>query len=187
MEQRKKQIADAVLDLFVEHGVSFKVDDVAKRLNMSKKTIYKAYRSKEELIFLVVEAILESIAHQLEHILTHSEYDVVEKLIRVTCAFPDTNEIDYHKALKIKKDFPRAYEMFITYIEDHWELSYTLFQQAIEENRMYPMDYDIFKTIILGISKQVLESDVEDKAEFLDRCIRQSFRGLLLPDNGSVS
>ncbi len=182
MDDRKKKIIDTVLKLFMEQGAAFKMEDVAKTLKISKKTIYKDYGNKEDMIVMVVESIFEGIEHQLQTIMQNNSIDTVEKLIRVTCAFPDTKDIDYHKAIMLKDAFPRPYEMFIHYIEDNWQLNKQLFDAVVNEGRIKGLDHETFRIITLGISKQVLDMDYENKEELLDRCVRQVFEGILARD-----
>ncbi len=179
LSERQRKIATTVLDLFTEHGTSFTVDQVATQLGMSKKTIYKEYRSKEELIDLIVQVALESIAHKLETIMADPALDAKEKLIRVTCTFPDMQDIDYHKALQIQKDFPKVYKRFIDYLDTHQELSRALFDTALAEGALHLTDFQVFKTITMGISKEVLASTAENKEELLETCIRQVFAGFV--------
>jgi len=45
------RILDGALELFYKHGIkSITMDDVAKHLGMSKKTIYRFFRDKEEIV-----------------------------------------------------------------------------------------------------------------------------------------
>jgi AcrR family transcriptional regulator len=187
MDQKDKLIVDVVLDLFSAHGSTFNMDDVAKALKISKKTIYKEYGSKENLIFLVVKSVFEGIEHQLQAILANTEWNSAEKLIRITCAFPDERDIDYHRALILKKESPKAYALFIHYIEDNWQVSKRLFEQAIEEGLIKNIDHSLFRIIMLGITKQVLDVEEDNKEELLEKCVRQVFEGLFLSDNGSPS
>lgn len=180
MNSRDKQIADIVLELFIEKGPKFRMEDVASAMKISKRTIYEEYGNKEELIILVVNAIFESIENQLKRILESDQYNALEKLIHLTCAFPDVKDIDYHKAMMMKEDFPKPYEMFIHYIEDNWEISKKLFDQCIEEGLIKPSDHDVFRIVVLGITKQVLSMDDVDQEELLDKCIRMVFDGLTL-------
>ncbi len=58
MDQKKEQIADAFQKHFNHFG--FKktaVDEVAKELSISKKTIYQHFSSKEEIFYFVVSRI----------------------------------------------------------------------------------------------------------------------------------
>lgn len=43
-------MVDTVLMLFMKEGAKFKIEDVAIRMKISKKTIYKDYGNKEDLI-----------------------------------------------------------------------------------------------------------------------------------------
>lgn len=180
MDARAKTMVDTVLELFMDQGAKFKMEDVASRLGISKKTIYKEYGNKEDLIILVVRAIFESIEGQLQKVLESTEYNSLEKLIHLTCTFPDTKFVDYHKALMLKDDFPKPYDMFISYIEDNWTLSKELFDQCIHERLIKPIDHDLYRTMILGITKQVLSMKGIDQEELLEKCVRQLFEGILI-------
>ena len=180
MNERDKKVIDTMLELFMEQGPAFKMEDLAKALKISKKTIYKDYGNKEDMIVLVVKASQEAIEKQLHNIMKNDSYDTVEKLIHVTCAFPDTRDIDIYKALKLKDAFPKPYRMFISYIEDNWQLNKKLFETAVSEGRIKDIDHETFRIIALGVSKQVIETNCDDKEELLNRCIRQVFEGLLI-------
>ena len=177
--ERKKRLIRLVLELFQEKGVNFSMDAVAAGMKMSKKTIYKEYGNKEDLIVLIVNALFEGIERHLTRIIQEDGLDTVEKLIRVSCAYPDTREVDYRMALSMKKDFPKAYDRFIHYIEEHWETKEALFLQGIREGSIKPVDFKIYKTILLGTIKQVLETDAEGQDEFLEQCVRQIMSGFL--------
>ncbi len=182
MKERDKQLIEVTLDLFQEQGAKFKMVDVAQRMKMSKKTIYKEYGNKEDLIIMIVKATFEGIEHQLEKVMASDTYDSVEKLIRLSCAFPDAKDIDYHKALMLKEDFPKPYHMFIEYIEDNWNLSKVLFEEAKAEGKIKDLDHDVFRVMILGITKQVLDMVDVDQASLLETCVRQVFEGILVKD-----
>ena len=131
MNERDKQIVDVVLMLFSDKCPKFRMEDVASEMKISKRTIYEDYGNKENLIDLVIDAIFESIENQLKKILESNDYNTLEKLIHLTCAFPDVKDIDYHKAMMMKDDFPKPYERFMHYIEDNWKLSKELFDKAV--------------------------------------------------------
>ena len=47
---RREKIINAAIDEFVDKGLKFTMDDVAKRLYMSKKTLYTVFKDKEEML-----------------------------------------------------------------------------------------------------------------------------------------
>ena len=60
-EERPKQILDAALEVFGEHGLAdARLDDIAKRAGLSKGTIYLYFPNKEELFREVVRSTVVS-------------------------------------------------------------------------------------------------------------------------------
>ena len=56
-------ILDAALALIAEHGVeALRVDDVAERARVGKATIYRRYRSKDELVTATIAGLVGEIA-----------------------------------------------------------------------------------------------------------------------------
>jgi AcrR family transcriptional regulator len=47
----RNAILEGTIQVFNEKGLKFTMDDIASLLGMSKKTIYKVFRDKEELFF----------------------------------------------------------------------------------------------------------------------------------------
>jgi AcrR family transcriptional regulator len=64
-EDVRERIIRAASDRFTEEGFSsVPVEEIAAALGMSKKTFYKHFTSKEELLLVVTERILEGIHRQ---------------------------------------------------------------------------------------------------------------------------
>lgn len=62
-ERADKAILAATLDLIAAHGVNdLRIDDVAERARVGKATIYRRYRSKEELIAAAVRSLVSDIS-----------------------------------------------------------------------------------------------------------------------------
>ena len=62
-ERADRAILSAALELMAEHGVDgLRTDDVADRARVGKATIYRRYRSKEELVAAAVGALVSEIA-----------------------------------------------------------------------------------------------------------------------------
>ena len=61
-ERADRAILSAALELMAEHGVDgLRTDDVADRARVGKATIYRRYRSKEELVAAAVGALVSEI------------------------------------------------------------------------------------------------------------------------------
>ena len=62
-ERADRAILAAALELMAEHGVrDLRMDDVADRARVGKATIYRRYRSKDDLVSAAVAALVSEIA-----------------------------------------------------------------------------------------------------------------------------
>jgi AcrR family transcriptional regulator len=67
MEQQEQQIIEGALAMYLRFGIkSVTMDDVASELGMSKKTIYRFFENKAELVDRVVKHLFGSVVRQLE-------------------------------------------------------------------------------------------------------------------------
>lgn len=79
MEPKEKILA-ASFELFSRYGIkSVTMDDIARHLSMSKKTIYQFFRDKNEVVQQLMQAAVEKNMKELTHIANHSK-NVVEEL-----------------------------------------------------------------------------------------------------------
>ena len=60
----KEQILEEAMRQFNRDGFDFKMDDLAKELHISKKTIYKHFKNKEDIfhVFIAVHIFLNVVS-----------------------------------------------------------------------------------------------------------------------------
>lgn len=78
---KEKLIAESIQCL-QEEGLRFSVDSLAKRLNVSKKTIYQHFPSKEALAHALYEKYYTDAAQTVEALLAQKETDLPAALLR---------------------------------------------------------------------------------------------------------
>jgi AcrR family transcriptional regulator len=82
-----KQIIDLAITQFMTYGVkSVSMDDLATQLGMSKKTLYKFFDGKQELIDSCISDYLRQEEQLLKH-LEQTSTDAVEDMIRISQHF----------------------------------------------------------------------------------------------------
>ena len=60
MENISEKILETAGSLFLKYGVkSISMDDIARELSISKKTIYHFFKDKNEIVFLISERFLQ--------------------------------------------------------------------------------------------------------------------------------
>ncbi|MGE5679868.1 MAG: TetR/AcrR family transcriptional regulator [Bacillota bacterium] len=75
----KEKIIESARSRFIKEGFyKTSMDELAKELSMSKKTIYKYYPSKEKLIEAVVEELMHNISGKMDQILSKDESSVMK-------------------------------------------------------------------------------------------------------------
>ncbi|HVO75303.1 MAG TPA: TetR/AcrR family transcriptional regulator [Ignavibacteriaceae bacterium] len=96
MEEEKQKIFEFALDKFLKEGFyKITMDDLASQLRMSKKTIYKYFPSKDELVKETIFDFLSSRADQIKAIVDSDEnavnkfFNLVEFLGNMIIKFSD--------------------------------------------------------------------------------------------------
>ena len=112
MSQTERIILGAE-ELFLKAGIkSVTMDDVARHLGMSKKTIYQFFKDKNELVIGLVRKKIQEDEEQMEEILNKST-NVIEGMINMMkCSediFSRINPIVIHD---IQKYHPEAWKQF---------------------------------------------------------------------------
>ncbi|SOC79341.1 transcriptional regulator, TetR family [Salinimicrobium sediminis] len=71
-----------VSELFLQNGAkSLTMDDIAKELRVSKKTLYKVYESKENLLEEILEFNIEKVLFKMQH-LDENVDNAVERMFK---------------------------------------------------------------------------------------------------------
>ena len=96
-EERREQILDAAESMALQEGYRhFNLDKLARRLRMSKNTIYTCFSSKEELFFAALNRRASRIVQRLKEI-TAMEVSAEEKLYLASeCIISESGEMDSH-------------------------------------------------------------------------------------------
>lgn len=103
---------------FMQYGFSrISMDDLAIRMGMSKKTLYKYYPSKEELVKAVLELRKQRVGELMSFIETKvPKHAFGEKIVQVSQKVAEfLSEIQPHVMFDLKKSFPLIFDDFDTF------------------------------------------------------------------------
>ena len=112
---KEKIIAESI-DLFMTYGLkSVTMDDIAKHLGMSKKTIYQHFKDKEDIIIQATNEVFNAENRMMCAIEDEAE-NAVEQLYKLTIQLRETIKSTSTTALyDMKKYYPRAWEKYKDY------------------------------------------------------------------------
>ena len=119
MEIKDRIIAGAV-ELFTRYGVrSVSMDDIARQLSISKKTIYQYFKDKDEIVTMAVQAHLKREQREYDEIFECS-HDAVEELSKVcTCMRKDFKDMNPSLLFDLQKYHPNAWNVWLQFKNEH--------------------------------------------------------------------
>ncbi len=124
----KDRIVKSALNLFWRYGIkSVTMDDIAKELGISKRTIYQHYTDKEAILKMVIQGELTSQQCEMEELgeTTHNPIDqMIQATDRMRSAMSQMNPALLYD---LKKYYPEAWGLFQSY-------KYEFILRGIREN-----------------------------------------------------
>ena len=159
-DETRVRVYEAVIDAFNEKGLKFTMDDVAKRLTMSKKTLYQLFEDKEKLFLETIEYGFRQVKEEERKIIENPRLDLSEKIRRVIIVLPDKyRNVDYRKLYDLREKFPRVYREVAIRIESDWEPTLALLEQGMKEGKIRKISLPVLKAMIEGSMEHFLTGE----------------------------
>ena len=156
----KERIIKSALNLFWRYGVkSVTMDDIAKDLGISKRTIYQHYSDKEAILALVIQKEIMDQKCEMEK-LDEKAANPIEQMMYASAQMRDTLS-DMNPALlyDLKKYYPNAWELFEAYKHDYLLKSIRENLVLGIEQGFYRPDIDVEVLAVLRIEQIVMAFD----------------------------
>lgn len=112
--ETKEKILEGVEALFMKYGVrSVTMDDIARHLAISKKTLYQHFADKDDLVYKMSESFLERTFRQYEAIARDSK-NSIEELSKISvCMKHDMEHLNPSMLFDLQKYHPKAWNLWI--------------------------------------------------------------------------
>lgn len=157
----REEILGATLTCFNYKGLKFTMDDVAHTLGISKKTIYKEFKDKEDMTLALVDYVFDGIKEAERQIYESRELSTVEKIRRILGVLPEGyKNIDLRQLYVIRDTYPKIYRKVEQRLENGWESTIALLQQGIEEGVIRPIKIPILKMMLEASLEQFFQRDI---------------------------
>lgn len=154
----QKKIIEMAEKLFVQNGLNFTLDDIAKELHIAKKTIYKSYSSKEELLNAMVDNGFSKIQENKQKILK-SEIPYLKKLRAMMIGMPDSYTLfDFRELETLYDKYPNVYMNLQSHLESDWQPVIELIEEGIEKGKLNEISIPILKIIITSTIESFLST-----------------------------
>ena len=132
--QQLNQILEEGFDSVAETGVrAFTVESLAKRLAMSKKTIYKFFPTKENLIRSIMQFVFTQINSTFKRVMADESNPAVQfiKIMETITKF--AGKAPLNKIAELKSLYPDIWKEIESFRLSHQEDFYTILYNAQEQ------------------------------------------------------
>ena len=177
-KQQLNQILEGGFDSVVDTGVrAFTVESLAKRLAMSKKTIYKFFPTKENLIRSIMRFVFTQIDAAFNKVMVDEPNPAVQfiKIMETIAKFAGRVPVD--KIAELKSLHPESWKEIESFRLSHQDDFYTILHDA-QERGLARDDINMRATSIIYIN--IINSTFQPEF-FLknDLPIRETIRGFV--------
>lgn len=172
-----------------KHGLKFTMDDIASQLGMSKKTLYKLFRSKNDLITAVVQALLQ-VALATEEKVMQADVPLSQKISNFLLSdmedFPHPSSL---MARDIHNHHPEAFRLLSDFAAKRTERLSKLLEQGIKEGLIAPVPTGFVGELLGSTAETIIRNKMAEKhhltlQESMKITIQLIMRGLLtLPED----
>jgi AcrR family transcriptional regulator len=150
----------ATIEEINENGIKFTMAELAKRLAVSKSTLYEHFANKEELIGTVVDSLLENVRQQAEEIV-NSDLNIKEKVKALLLTEPNLSGLTSSSrfVFDLKRYLPEVWKRCDECREYSWKRVEALLDQGITTGYFRPIDLAIAKVIYNATINELLHEN----------------------------
>lgn len=157
--QVQKKILDTATELFRRKGLKFTMQDVAEEMHVAKKTIYKLYPSKEELLLDLVDNGFDRIQEVKREVL-ESDLPLKDKISSALIAMPDNyRTLDFRRLKGIEEKYPDVSSRIAERLGSEWEQIIEVINEGIEKGLVNPVSIPVLKQIVTSSIDSFMYSD----------------------------
>ncbi len=158
MELRER-IIGAATELFRRSGLRFTVQEVAAALNISKKTIYTVYSSKEALLVDMIDSSFAEI-HRKKAELAAADAPIEERIRAVIVALPEQYAaMDLRLLDELWEKYPAAAKRVREHLETNWEPTIALLEEGMSDGRIRRVPIPVLRQMIVASIEYFLSDE----------------------------
>lgn len=169
-------IDDRILEkaevLFMQYGVrSVTMDDIARALSISKKTIYQHFKDKDAIVLRVAERIFAK-ERQIMNRMHNQGENVIHEMVLISKYLREhVSTINPSALFDLKKFYKEAWDVFLIFKQEWLQLIEETMRKGVAEGyfrpEINPKILSIFRseTITLSFDQQLFPRDQFDPQE----------------------
>lgn len=157
----RESILEGTIAVFNQKGLKFTMDDIARQLGMSKKTIYTVFADKESLFLDMVDYLFDSIKDSERQVMEDESLNTLEKVRKIMGVLPEGYQnIDFRQLYPLKEKYPSTYAKVQERLETGWETTIALLEQGMSEGVIRQVEIPLVKLMLEAALEQFFQSDI---------------------------
>ena len=155
------RILDEAARLFDEKGIRFTMDDLARSLGISKKTIYTVFRNKRSIMTATLDRFFAEAYKEQQEILNDDSLSIKDQLRMIMGRVPEHYAgHDLSQLYMLKDRYPVVYRHWHKCREEYWGGVETVIKKGIEQGTIRPVSLPILKSMFQHTIEQFFQSDI---------------------------
>lgn len=158
----KSKILKGAESLFMKYGVrSISMDDIARHLSVSKKTLYQHFEDKEDIVTICCQAHIGDVTREFQEIENVAE-NAIEELAKISlCLKQNSEEMNPTLLFDLQKYHPKAWNVWLDHKNKFIRESVIRnLKQGIEEGYFRP---EIKVEIIAAMRLELVQLAFDDQ------------------------
>jgi AcrR family transcriptional regulator len=116
----KERILTASEQLFWKYGIrSVTMEDIAKGLGISKKTIYQHFTDKEDILYQVIQQKVDADMTEMNCMAVETANPIEELMMVMEMMRKNQHEVNPSLIIDIKRYYPQAFGLFRRHMDQH--------------------------------------------------------------------
>jgi AcrR family transcriptional regulator len=165
----KEKIQKGAEDLFMRYGVrSISMDDIARHLSVSKKTLYQHFADKEDIVTITCKAHLDRNADEFQSIRKTAKNAIEELAILSVCLKRNMQDMNPSLLFDLQKYHPKAWNVWLNHKNKFIrETVVRNLKQGIEEGNFRPeIDPEVMAAVRLEMVQVAFNEDIFPRERF---------------------
>ena len=165
----KEKILKGAEELFTKYGVrSISMDDIARHLSVSKKTLYQHFADKEDIVTITCKAHLERHAEEFEEI-KNTAKNAIDELAKLSvCLKRNMQDMNPSLLFDLQKYHPKAWTEWLNHKNKFIRSSVERnIRQGIEEGYFRPeINPDVLSAVRLELVQLAFNEEIFPREKF---------------------
>ena len=172
-----QRILNTAENLFFQYGIrSVTMEDIAKELSISKKTIYQYFRDKDDIVLRVSNQIFAKERAQLQQMHQHGENVIHEMVLISRYIRAHVAEANPSAMHDLQKFYPEAWSVFLSFKKYSLNLIESTIEKGIGEGYFRP---DVNPKILAILRSETIELSFNQQLFPLEEFEPQEVQGQL--------